>query len=262
MQKSNTVNGYDEDSDSKVGLFLGVFFVFLFGVSIGHCWWVGDLVAMASVGLISVGCFLGYCVGLWQTIGSSTGASLGLLLAEPTSNRLVPYLEKQFGQSVPASAGMLVSGLGIALLVITVFWIVGIIVLRRSRFLKRCDQYTGFLFGLGNSVAVVALLLWGLLASESTIKQTQRHNGIANQDNVVQGMNQVLAATKNSYVMIALNGWNPYLEVPQFQEIKRQFDAMLVKRSSGEVDSLPLNVGPTEPALGLQKLIQFMSNRQ
>jgi uncharacterized membrane protein required for colicin V production len=256
---------YDEDPQSYFGFLLAVFFVFVFGVSIGHCWWVGDQVAMVSIVVIGVGCFLGYCYGLWKTIGSSAGASLGLWLAEPTSTRLVPYLERFVGQSLPASVSVLVSGLAIAALVTMAFWMVGVIVFRRSGFLKRCDRYSGFLFGFGNSVAIVALILWGLIASESAIKQmqlTRLGNGDVHGDKLTQGMDQVLTATKSSYVMVALGRWNPYLEVPQFQEIKRQLDQLIIQRSSSDAGASPLSSLPAESSLNLQKLIQVMSGGQ
>lgn len=264
MQNSFNSARDGDESASKFGLFVGILFIFLCGVSIGHCWWIGDVVAMVSVGFISLGCFLGYCLGLWRTIGPSVSASLGFLLAERTSPFLIPIVEKQLGQTFTASTGMLVSGLAVAVLVSLVFWTVRVFVIRKSRLLKSLDQYTGFLFGFGNSVAVVALFLWGLIASEPAIMQLRhsKSHGSDRADQLVRKLDEVLVATKRSYVMFALERWNPFFEVPQFRELKHQFDALIAKRASREADYSPLNAEKAETDPGLQKLIQTMFKGQ
>ncbi len=253
-----------ETPESTGNPILAIGLVSLIGILCGYFWWIGDQVAMVSLGLIDLGCVVGYWYGIWRTVGSSVGVWAGCQLAAPSATHLVPILEKQFGQSVPTQTGLLLSGIAAGTLATLIFWMVGKVVFRRSRFLKRCDQYAGFTFGFANAVALVALVLWGVLASEPEIKRRQQMTFGAKSeqaDQISQRLNQILVATKNSYVMVALRGWNPFLELPQLKKIKQQFDAMIAQKSSSKPNHHGL-LEDVEPSQGLemQRLIQTMFN--
>ena len=255
MSAQTQVTFYEEESGTSLGLLSGILILFLFGASIGHCWWVGDYVAMVSIGAINIGCLLGYCLGLWKTIGSAAGVAVGFYMAESASTHLVPQIEKQLGRSLTVAQGQLVSGVAVGLLVSFVFAIVGFFLFRSSRFLKRCDRYSGFVFGLGNTTALVAILLWGLLASEPMIQQLQKSAGASL---LVQRLDLALTATKQSYVMGALEQWNPFSSVPQFQELKKQLDELVEKRAFEESGRGTIGTGRAPADLGLQRLIDVV----
>lgn len=216
-----------------------ILFVFGFGVAFGHCWWVGDQVASATVVLIAIGGLGGYYCGLWRTIASSVGMCVGYQLATPTSHYLVPFLQNQVNQTIEPATGKIVSGIVAGLVATFLLVIVGMF-LRRNSFLKRVDQYTGFAVGLISAAASVALVFWVLLASEPSIERSRQ---IAQQNKAFDDSNganplaidrlaSLLAATKKSYVMVGLKAWNPFIDVLYFRDLKARIELSVASAKS------------------------------
>lgn len=209
-------------------------FIFVFGVAIGHCWWIGDTVSAASLVLVALGGFLGYYCGLWRTLASSVGMFAGYQLAVPTADRLVPFLQGQLNQSIEPKIGLAISSV-VAGVVATLFLIIVGVFLRRNAFLKRCDQYTGFAFGLASTTATVALVFWVLLASEPDIERSRQiaqqnkayGHASDNQSIAIERLSALVHAAKSSYLMVGLKSWNPFIDVAYFREMKAKIESSL-----------------------------------
>ena len=253
---------HSEQSEPRGVSILAILFFAVVGAAIGHCWWVGDHVATGTTAIIGMGGAVGYWYGIWRTIGSSVGLYMGYQYASPAAAQLVPILEKQIGQSIPATTALLFSGALVGIGVTLVFFVVGVVMFRRSQTLKQHDRKAGFVFGLLNSTSIVALTLWGLLTAEPKIQELQQiHAGQNNQqaNSIASKLDLALIATKKSYVMIALRGWNPFDEVAYLKNAKEQWIGLI----AGNQVSENRNAGSFQsnrPTQGddMQKLIQAL----
>lgn len=229
---------YEDDTVTSSVPIAGILFLFLFGASFGHCWWVSDYVAMTSVGVVGAGCLVGYWYGIWRAVGSTVGLWAGVQFAVPASIRLVPWVERQLSYTVPPAYGVFMSGLFVGLCVTVVFWGIGMILFRSSPFLKRCDRYAGFAFGGANAVLLVALPLWGLLASESEIMKMKQTATVSHSENengpvdMSERLVALLSATKKSYVMRGLERWSPFVDFPIVRDLKTKIQSSIASKPS------------------------------
>lgn len=256
-------SSYSESSEPRDVSTIAILFFALVGAAMGHCWWVGDHVASATTAIIGLGGALGYWYGIWRTIGSSVGLYVGFEYAAPTAAQVVPMVEKQFGQTIPSNAALLISGGLVGLGVTLVFFVVGALMFRRSQTLKKYDRDVGFAFGLLNATAIMALTLWGLLAAEPKIhelRQLQVGQKNEESDSITNKLDLALVATKKSYVMFALREWNPFNEVVYLKNAKEQLESLIVERQANEHRSaLPSESTGLNLSSEMQKLIQTMN---
>ena len=231
----NASSSNSEYSESSSVSILGILFFLVVGALLGHCWWIGDPVTTFAIAAIGVGSVVGYWYGIWRTVGTSIGLYTGYQYAALVASQMVPMIEKQFGQPIPASTGILLSGALVGIGVTFVFLIVGIVMFRYSQTLKQYDRYLGFAFGIANSASLVALVLWGLLAAEPKIREFQQFHAsqISDQSaNLSLRLDQVLIATKSSYLMPALREWNPFDKLPYLKSVKEQLESVIAARSA------------------------------
>jgi len=243
-----------------------ILFVFGFGLALGHCWWVGDRVASATIVLVAIGGLAGYYCGLWRTIASSMGMCVGYQLANPTAEYLVPFLQNQINQTIEPATGKIISGIVAGLVATLLLVIVGLF-LRRNAFLKRFDQYTGFAFGLISATACVASVFWILLASEASIDRSrqiaQQNKALGDSDGAnplaIDRLASLLAATKTSYVMVGLKAWNPFIDVPYFRDLKAKIE-LSVSAAKNTGSKNPLQGIGDFGSLDAGNMFQKMSN--
>jgi mannitol-specific phosphotransferase system IIBC component len=141
--ESSSNSEYSESSSVSIP---GILFFLVVGASLGHCWWVGDYVSTIAIAAIGVGSVVGYWYGIWRTVGSSIGLYAGYQYAAPAAAQLMPRIEKQFGQSIPADTGVLLSGALVGIGVTLVFLIIGIVMFRYSQSLKRYVELNRFAY--------------------------------------------------------------------------------------------------------------------
>jgi uncharacterized membrane protein required for colicin V production len=213
---------------------LGIVFLFLMGAAMGHCWWIGDPIALGTLFVLSIGCLTGYFCGLWRSIASTVGMFIGYQFALPVSVRLVPFLEGQFHRTIQPTIGLAISGFAAGIVATLGLLLVGIF-LRRNSMFRRVDQCAGGIAGLCSSVAGVALVFWVLLASEPTIRQSweiaERDETLSKGKNTryvaLSRLTEFIDATKKSYVIVGLRSWNPFLDVAYFRDLKKQTETSM-----------------------------------
>ena len=259
---SSLSSTYSEQSEPRDVSISAILFFAVVGAAIGHCCWVGDQVGTGTTAIIGIGGAVGYWYGIWRTIGSSVGLYVGYQYAAPAAAQVVPILEKQIGQSIPVSTALLISGALVGIGVTLVFFVVGALMFRKSHTLKQYDRKAGFVFGLLNSTTIVALTLWGLLAAEPRIQALQQmQSGQKDQqaNSIASKLDLALVATKKSYVMLALRGWNPFNEVAYLKSTKEQLEGFIAERqfSENRLTGPGESKKPTQGA-DMQKLIQAL----
>lgn len=245
-------SSHSESSEPRDVSTITILFFVLVSAAIGHCWWVGDHVATAALAVIGLGGALGCWYGIWRTIGSTVGLYVGCKYAAPAAAQVVPMIEKQFGQNIPSSAALLISGALVGLGVTLVFFVIGALMFRRSQTLKQYDRNLGFGFGLLNTTSIVALTLWGLLAAEPKIQELQQIQAgqrTKASDSIAKKLDLALVATRKSYVMFALREWNPFNDVAYLKNAKEQLESIIVdSQANGNFRPVRLkNVGRKEP---------------
>jgi len=216
--------------------FLPVIILFAIGFVAVHCWVVRDWVALSTVIAVMVGGLAGYWWGMWRSLASSAGCYFGYALASPTADRLIPFVETQWKQTLDRPTWLLISGIVVAAAV-TLFLIIIGMMLRRNEALKAYDHRAGFLLGVASTSVSAAMIFWVLLAAEPTIEQSRRviqntpslANASATQSIAIERMSDLLVALKKSYVMIALKPWNPITEVAYLRELKSTIESSLIK---------------------------------
>ncbi len=226
----------DSESSSPITNILWVIVLFAVGFVAVHCWSVKDWVALSTVVAVLIGGIVGYLWGMWRTLASSVGFYAGYAFAEPTAERLMPYIESQWKQSVDQSTELMISGFVAGTVVTLVFIVVGAL-LRRNETFKACDHRAGFLLGLASTSVSTAIIFWVLLAAEPTIEQARRviqSNPSLAQANDRQAiaigkMSDLLAALKQSYVNTILTKWNPILEVDYLRQMKAEIESSITK---------------------------------
>lgn len=247
--------GYEDLRPSSFPYF-GILLLFLAGAAMGHCWWVGDFIALGALFAILVGSVFGYFCGLWRSLASTIGMFIGFQFALPVSTRLVPFLEGQFHQSIPPTVGLTISGFATGVITTLVLLLVGML-LRRNTAFRIVDQYAGGIAGLCSSVAGFALVFWVVLATEPKIQQSQElaernetlSPGKDTRRVALSRLTEFIDATKKSYVMVGLRSWNPFVDVAYFRDLKKQMEASM--------DPARWNSGPNGGMLGsIPKLIQ------
>jgi hypothetical protein len=138
--------GYEDLRPSSFPYF-GIVLLFLAGAAMGHCWWVGDVIAVGALFAILVGSLFGYFCGLWRSLASTVGMFIGFQFALPVSTRLIPFLEGQFHQSIPPTVGLAISGFATGVVSTLGLLLVGML-LRRNTMFRIVDQYLGGVAGL------------------------------------------------------------------------------------------------------------------
>lgn len=248
----------DPETSSPITNILWVIVLFAVGFGAVHCWSVKDWVALSTIVAVLIGGIAGYLWGMWRTLASSVGFYAGYALAEPTAERLIPYIESQLKQSIDQSTGLMISGF-VAGSVVTLFLIVVGALLRRNETFKECDHRAGFLLGLASTSLSAAMIFWVLLAAEPTIEQARRviqSNPSLAQANdkqaiAIEKMSDLLGALKKSYVMTALVQWNPILEVDYLRQMKAEIESSITKpmnaNQSGSGFALPTFINTAIP---------------
>jgi len=229
-------NMRDSESSSPLATFLPVIILFAIGFVAVHCWVVRDWVALSTVIAVMVGGLAGYWWGMWRSLASSAGCYFGYALASPTADRLIPFVETQWKQTLDRPTWLLISGIVVAAVVTLLLIVIGTL-LRKNETLEACDHRAGFLLGVASTSVSVAMIFWVLLAAETTIEQSRRviqnipslANEGATQSIAVEKLSDVLVALKKSYVMIVLKPWNPIIEVAYLREMKSTIESSLTK---------------------------------
>jgi len=222
------------EEKSSFATIVSVLCVFGFGFVVIHCWVVRDLVALATAVTVAIGGLAGYWWGLWRTLASSVGCFAGFELANPIADRLIPFINNQWNQTIDPSTGYIVSGMVAGVAVTFLLVLVGIL-LRRNEIFRKCDQRAGLVFGLASTTASIAIVFWVLLASEPSIERSLQvmqiksvqSDSSTTQSLAVERLSNVLKAMKKSYVMVALKPWNPVFEVAYFRDVKAKIESSL-----------------------------------
>ncbi|MFN7891791.1 MAG: CvpA family protein [Pirellula sp.] len=250
-----------EDLQPSSFPYFGIVLLFLLGAGMGHCWWVGDVIAIGALFVLLVGSLVGYFCGLWRSLASTVGMFIGYQFALPISVRLLPFLEGQIHQSIEPTIGIAISGLAAgSVATLGILWI-GVF-LRRNTMFRIVDQYAGGVAGLCSSVVGVALVFWVVLAAEPTIRQSRE---IADRNEMLSlgkdtryvaliRLTEFIDATKKSYVMVGLRSWNPIVDVAHIRDLKKQIETSLdparwnSETNGGILGSIPKLIrAPTTP---------------
>ena len=234
----------DLESSSPIASFLSVIILFAFGFVAVHCWAVRDWVALSTVVAVMVGGIAGYWWGMWRSLASSVGCYAGYALASPTADRLIPFLENQWKQTLDRPTWLLISGIVVTAAVTLLLIVIGTL-LRRNETLEAYDHRAGFLLGVASTSVSAAMIFWVLLAAEPTIEQSRRViqntpslvHASATQSIAIERMSDLLVALKKSYVMIALKPWNPITEMAYLRELKSTIESSLTKPQEADQSS-------------------------